>query len=445
MATSASSSSTAVTVISSSSSAYDVISSGKTIISINIAAQAPLKLTATNYRSWKLQFHTLLIGFDLMGFVDRTRPYPPTTITLGDTTTPNSAHHIWVRQDQLLLNAILGSISPSIIPFIASVKTVHDVWTALANIYAKPSRGHIMRLKGILTNISKGTQSITEYMQHAKSIANELAMLDAPENPEDLTVKILNGLGDEFKDTSSAVRARDSAISFEDYMKNSSILKHFLKQESTRNQRLPITTNYVAKPFSGGHQSNNNHRNYNNRSSTPQVTTKHGSQHTHTDDQNFSSQSFQNSAQRPGAKPYCGFCQLCNEQSHTAKRYVNFVESVFSHKTLHKSLPRSSTNTSPTWLSHETQVASVLVSHSHSSSDMASHETSRQNPSSSSRAWAAHPQYSLTSSAPMTVAPVQTTHQPTYSSITDPPHLITSAAPLHVAPVTTTPANLTTT
>ncbi|KAK0598282.1 hypothetical protein LWI29_033262 [Acer saccharum] len=266
MATSASSSSssTAVTVISSSSSAHDISSSGNTIISINIAAQAPLKLTATNYRSWKLQFHTLLIGFDLMGFVDGKRPCPPTTTTLGDITTPNSTHNIWVRQDQLLLNAILGSISPCIIPFIASAKTSHDAWTALANTYAKPSRGHIMHLKGVLTNISKGSQSITEYMQHAKSVADELAMLDAPENPEDLTVKILNGLGVEFKDISSAVRARDSAISFEELHEKLLNSEALLKQDSTRLQQLPITANFASKPFPGSHQSNQ-HR-YNNRS-----------------------------------------------------------------------------------------------------------------------------------------------------------------------------------
>ncbi|KAK2648009.1 hypothetical protein Ddye_015498, partial [Dipteronia dyeriana] len=111
---------------------------------------------------------------------------------------------------------IIRSISPSIISFIASAKTSHDARTALANTYAKPSRDHIMHPKGLLTNISKGTQSITEYMQHAKSIVYELVMLNALENFEDLTVKILNGLGDEFKDILSVVCAHDTPISFEE-------------------------------------------------------------------------------------------------------------------------------------------------------------------------------------------------------------------------------------
>ncbi|KAI9186972.1 hypothetical protein LWI28_022943 [Acer negundo] len=159
------------------------------------------------------------------------------------------------RQDQLVLNAILGSITPSIIPFIAFAQNARDAWVALANTYAKPSRGHIMHLKGVLTNITKGTQSITKYMQQAKSVADELAMLDAPENPEDLTVKILNGLGDEFKDISSVVRARDTAISFEELHEKLLNSKALLKQEHAKTPRLPITANFTAKPTSGHHRS----------------------------------------------------------------------------------------------------------------------------------------------------------------------------------------------
>ena len=311
MVNTTSSSPTSVTVVSSSSSSHDITSSSNTIISINVTAQAPLKLTATNYRSWKLQFHTLLVGFDLMGFVDGQRPCPPATITADGITSPNPAYHLWTRQDQLLLNAIIGSISPTIIPFIASAKTAYDAWNSLANTYAKPSRGHIMHLKGVLTNVTKGTQTITEYMQHVKSIADELAMLDAPENSEDLTVKILNGLGDEFRDISSAVRARDSPITFEELHEKLINSKAILKQGLTRNQQFPITANYVAKPPFGGYQSNYNRQN--NRGFNP---TNYNSNRSA--DSSSANPRYFNRNQSNGPKPYRGFCQLCGEQGHTA-------------------------------------------------------------------------------------------------------------------------------
>jgi hypothetical protein len=47
------------------------------LVTINVTVQAPLKLTSSNYFSWKLQFQTLFIGYDLQGFVDGTKPCPP--------------------------------------------------------------------------------------------------------------------------------------------------------------------------------------------------------------------------------------------------------------------------------------------------------------------------------------------------------------------------------
>ena len=84
------------------------------LISINISAQAPLKLTTTNYISWKLQFHTFFVGYDLLGYIDGSKPCPPSTITQNNTTVPNPTHNTWIRQDQLILNALVGSLCPTI-------------------------------------------------------------------------------------------------------------------------------------------------------------------------------------------------------------------------------------------------------------------------------------------------------------------------------------------
>lgn len=148
-----------------------------TLIIINVAAQTPLKLTSSNYLSWKLQFNTLFIGYDLLGYVDGSKPCPAATITQNATTRPNPDYNIWIRQDQLILNAIVGSISPTIIPFIAQAKTSREAWTILANTYAKPSRGRIKQVKSQLKKITKGPEGITEFLQTVKAKADELALL----------------------------------------------------------------------------------------------------------------------------------------------------------------------------------------------------------------------------------------------------------------------------
>ncbi|KAI5337260.1 hypothetical protein L3X38_016529 [Prunus dulcis] len=47
------------------------------LITINAAAQLPVKLTPTNYPSWHAQFNALLIDYDLMGYVDASSTCPP--------------------------------------------------------------------------------------------------------------------------------------------------------------------------------------------------------------------------------------------------------------------------------------------------------------------------------------------------------------------------------
>jgi hypothetical protein len=69
------------------------------LITINTSAQAPLKLASNNYISWKLQFQTLFIGYDLLGYIDGFKPCPPVTILTNQSNISNPAYHIWIRQD----------------------------------------------------------------------------------------------------------------------------------------------------------------------------------------------------------------------------------------------------------------------------------------------------------------------------------------------------------
>ena len=53
---------------SSPSSIINSFKNTHSLISINVSAQAPLKLNTTNYTSWKIQLHNLLVGYESHGF-----------------------------------------------------------------------------------------------------------------------------------------------------------------------------------------------------------------------------------------------------------------------------------------------------------------------------------------------------------------------------------------
>ncbi|KAA8525629.1 hypothetical protein F0562_007489 [Nyssa sinensis] len=162
------------------------------------------------------KFQTLFIGYDLLGYIDGSKPCPLATLTQANTIRPNPSYILWTRQDQLILNAVIGSISPTIISFIAQATTSRQAWKILANTYAKPSRGRIKQIKNQLKNSTKGSLGITEFMQTIKTRADDLALLGALMDEEEITDKILDGLGDDYKELVRTVQARDTSITFEE-------------------------------------------------------------------------------------------------------------------------------------------------------------------------------------------------------------------------------------
>ncbi|TXG72777.1 hypothetical protein EZV62_001356 [Acer yangbiense] len=75
---------------------------------------------------------------------------------------------------------------------------------------------------------------------------DELAIIDAPIDDDDLTIHVLRGLKSAFKDISAAIRSRECSISFKEL--HDKLVEHegFLKRE-VANQELVIIANYMHK------------------------------------------------------------------------------------------------------------------------------------------------------------------------------------------------------
>lgn len=219
-------------------------------MAFNTSTQLPLKLNATNYTAWAFQFRTLLAGYDFFGFLDGSRPCPPSQIPAdtSSSTTANPAYAHWVRQDQLLLSAIVWSIDPTLIPFIAASATSKEAWDTLVRMYGQPSRGKILALKNRLLNPQKGSRSISEFMLDIKAIVNDLALLGVPTDPEDLSLKILNGLDDSYKDLASAIHARDTPMHFDE------LLDKLLSTEARLASQLPSAPAQPVTAFQATYQ-----------------------------------------------------------------------------------------------------------------------------------------------------------------------------------------------
>jgi histone deacetylase 1/2 len=217
----------------------------------------------------------------------------------------------------LILNAVIGSISPTIIPFIAQATTSSQAWTILANTYAKPSRGRIKQIKNQLKNTTKGSLGITEFMQTIKTRADDLALLGASLDAEEITDKILDGLGDDYKELVRAVQARDTSITFVELHEKLLNFEASLQHLPSEPHHFPATANPTYRT---------NTKNW--RPSPPRNNTTNYWRPSY----NFSNRSpivpitrpISAPASRPHHKPYLGHCQICRIQGHTANRCPSY-------------------------------------------------------------------------------------------------------------------------
>ncbi|CAI0418289.1 unnamed protein product [Linum tenue] len=178
------------------------------LISIDVASQLPIKLTgAANYSSWRRQFHSLLAGYGLQGYLDGTITPPPTSTLVGGGTTLASRH--WTQQDQRIFHAIMASVDEeTIAPFIVSCPTARDAWLGLERLFVSRSRSQ--RLNHVKN------QSVSVFLTSLKRFANDLALAGHHVDDADLVLHALNGVGPEFEEIVAAIYERGDPISFEE-------------------------------------------------------------------------------------------------------------------------------------------------------------------------------------------------------------------------------------
>ncbi|KAF5468892.1 hypothetical protein F2P56_013003 [Juglans regia] len=160
-------------------------SSNNPLITINAATTINEKLTSSTFSQWRAQFEALLIGYDLMNFVTSDLQCP--AIDAENSAASKAVNSRWIRQDKLILHALLASTSTTITLLLASCKTSHEAWNKLTCLYAGKSCTHAMQLKEDLTLNNSGNRTTTEFLQAIKLIADELARIDHLVSDDDLT------------------------------------------------------------------------------------------------------------------------------------------------------------------------------------------------------------------------------------------------------------------
>ena len=101
----------------------------------------------------------------------------------------------WFQTDQSLISIFHATLSESVLSQVIGFSTSKDIWDCLKQNFSQQSLANSAQLKFRLFSITKGSKSISEYLAHAKSLADELIAIQEPVSNSDLVTYVLRGLG----------------------------------------------------------------------------------------------------------------------------------------------------------------------------------------------------------------------------------------------------------
>jgi hypothetical protein len=84
--------------------------------------------------------------------------------------TINPSYLSWKQQDQLIISAILSSLSTEVLHLAVDYQTSHALWMTLATALASPSNSRIMQLHGSFQDLRQNDSTVNAYLQQAKML-----------------------------------------------------------------------------------------------------------------------------------------------------------------------------------------------------------------------------------------------------------------------------------
>ena len=143
-----------------------------------------VKLNRDNYLLWKTQVIPILRGHQILGYVDGLQPAPamlvPETEAAGAPMVANPAYLLWYTQDQLILFALLSTLSPEVLAWTLGLASSAAVWSTVERMFSSLSLTKVTHIPRQLALIQKKDMSMADYYGRVKSLGDQLA---APVSP----------------------------------------------------------------------------------------------------------------------------------------------------------------------------------------------------------------------------------------------------------------------
>jgi hypothetical protein len=172
------------------------------------------KLTKANYVVWKAQILAVLRGAHLEGYLmTSTIRAPQEKIKGKEEVISNPVYEEWYTIDQQVLAYLLLSLSREIMGQVTIYTTSASAWSVIEGMYTSGTCAHSVNTCIALATMKKGSDSITEYINKACILADEMALTGKKIDDEELISYIFIGLDFEYYSVVSALVVRSGTLS----------------------------------------------------------------------------------------------------------------------------------------------------------------------------------------------------------------------------------------
>jgi len=187
-----------------------------------------------------MQMLSYLLGQGVFGFVDGSNTCPPSHVLARDgiSLQVNPLFLRWKQQDQLILSVLLSSLSMEVLHLIVGCQSSYSAWRTLEHALASTSNSRIIQLHGSLQDLRQGDESVTQFMQKAKALFDELVIAGRPVSLEDFNLYVFRGLRGEFKNLVTSLITKAKPLSYADL--HSHLLTHEFLHKSSAAIHAPL-------------------------------------------------------------------------------------------------------------------------------------------------------------------------------------------------------------
>jgi hypothetical protein len=256
----------------------------------------------------------------LHGFIDGSVTCPPHTILSQDKNVNIvSQNHDWLQwhmHDQLLLSALISSLTEKIIAHVVKCTTTWELWVTLEKMFTSHSCTRTMQIHYQLATLKRGNLSIANYFHKFTSLVDTLATTEQPLNDFDLISFILASLGSEYNAFVTSVTTRLDPVSLEELYGHILAHENKLEQQNLSLDLIHAGANFASKSsLARGHGRGPSNFAGRGNSYSTNFSQNHGR------GRGRSNQSFSKSSRL--------ICQVCQKASHVALNCYHRFDNAF--------------------------------------------------------------------------------------------------------------------